>query len=137
MIAMIEQRQVGIYNATGPEYRLTIGQVLDESRSVSGSAARITWVSERFLIDAGVQPWSEIPLWVPEEDPDNAGFDEVNCSKAIAAGLRFRALAETIRDTLAWDAALPVDRELRAGITREREAELLAAWRATKSQIDG
>jgi 2'-hydroxyisoflavone reductase len=128
MIAMVEQRQVGIYNATGPEYRLTIGQVLDESRSVSGSDARITWVSERFLLDAGVQPWSQIPLWVPAEDPDNAGFDAVNCAKAIGAGLRFRPLAETIRDTLAWDARLPAERELRAGITREREAELLQAW---------
>jgi hypothetical protein len=131
---MVEQRQVGIYNATGPEYQLTIGQVLDESRSASGSDARITWVSERFLLDAGVQPWSEIPLWVPEEDPDNAGFDQVNCAKAIGAGLRFRRLAETIGDTLTWDATLPTDRELRAGITREREAELLGAWRAAQPQ---
>jgi 2'-hydroxyisoflavone reductase len=136
MIAMVEQRQVDIYNATGPEYQLTIGQVLDESRSASGSDAQITWVSERFLLDAGVQPWSEIPLWVPEEDPDNAGFDQVNCAKAIGAGLRFRRLAETIGDTLTWDATLPADRELRAGITREREAELLAAWQAAKSQKD-
>jgi 2'-hydroxyisoflavone reductase len=125
---MIDRRQVGVYNATGPEYTLTIGQVLDESKSVSGSDTRITWVSERFLLDAGVQPWGELPLWLPEEDPDNAGFDKVNCAKAIGAGLRFRPLAETIRDTLAWDATLPNDRELRAGITREREAELLQSW---------
>ena len=65
---------------------------------------------------------------MPEEDPDNAGFDKVNCTKAIGAGLRFRPLAGTIRDTLAWDATLPNDRELRAGITREREAELLQSW---------
>ena len=134
MIAMVEQRQIGIYNATGPEYRLTIGQVLDESKSVSGSDANIVWVNERFLLDAGVQPWSELPIWVPAEDPDNAGFDSVDCAKAIGAGLRFRPLAETIRDTLAWDATLPADRELRAGIRREREAELLASWRASQSQ---
>jgi 2'-hydroxyisoflavone reductase len=130
MVAMSEERRVGIYNATGPEYRLTIGQVLDESRLVSGSDARFVWMSERFLLDAGVQPWGEVPLWVPEEDPDNAGFDAVDCTKAIGTGLRFRPLAETIRDTLAWDAALPADRELRAGLTREREAELLQAWRS-------
>ena len=134
MVTMAEQRRVGIYNATGQEYRLTIGQVLNESRSVSGSDTRFVWVSERFLLDAGVQPWSEVPLWVPAEDPENAGFDAVDCAKAIGAGLRFRPLAETIRDTLAWDATLPADRELRAGLTREREAELLAAWPATQPQ---
>jgi nucleoside-diphosphate-sugar epimerase len=128
MIAMAEERRVGIYNATGPEYHLTIGHVLDESKAVSGSDARFVWVSERFLLDAGVQPWGQVPLWVPEEDPDNAGFDSVDCTKAIDAGLHFRPLAETIGDTLAWDATLPADRELRAGLTREREAELLQAW---------
>jgi 2'-hydroxyisoflavone reductase len=128
MVQMIEARQIGVYNATGPEYRLTIGELLNQCKAVSGNDARFTWVSERFLLDQGVQPWGEVPLWVPEEDPDNAGFDAVNCAKAIGAGLRFRPLAETIRDTLAWDATLPADREMRAGLTREREAELLAAW---------
>jgi len=129
MLELVEARRVGIYNATGPEYRLTFGQLLDECRAVSGSDARFTWVGERFLLDAGVQPWSEVPLWVPESDPENAGFDAVDCSKAIGAGLRFRPLAETIRDTLAWDATRPADLELRAGLNRAREAELLEAWR--------
>jgi 2'-hydroxyisoflavone reductase len=125
---MVEAGRVGIYNATGPEYRLTIGRLLEECKAVSASDARFTWVSERFLLDAGAQPWSEVPLWVPDEDPDNAGFDAVDCAKAIGDGLRFRPLAETIRDTLAWDATQPANRELRAGLTREREAELLASW---------
>jgi nucleoside-diphosphate-sugar epimerase len=128
IVRMVEARQTGIYNATGPEYRLTMGQVLDTSRAVSGSDARINWVSERFVLDAGVQPWMELPLWVPAEDPSNAGFDKIDCARAIAAGLRFRPLADTIRDTLAWDATRPADHEWRAGLKREREAELLAAW---------
>jgi 2'-hydroxyisoflavone reductase len=127
-VQMVEARQVGIYNATGPEYRLTMGQLLDACRAVSGSDAQISWVSERFLLDAGVQPWSELPLWVPAEDPSNAGFDAIDCSRAIAAGLRFRPLADTIRDTLAWAATRPADHAWRAGLAREREAELLAAW---------
>ncbi len=130
MIQMVEARHTGIYNATGPEYRLTMGQLLDTCRDVSGSDARVSWVSERFLLDAGVQPWSELPLWVPAEDPSNAGFDAIDCGKAIGAGLRFRPLADTIRDTLAWVSTRPADHVWRAGITREREAELLAAWQA-------
>jgi nucleoside-diphosphate-sugar epimerase len=134
IVRMVEARQAGVYNATGPEYRLTLGRLFDECRAVSRADAHLVWVSERFLLDAGVQPWTEIPLWVPEEDPANAGFDAVDCTKAIAAGLRFRPLAETIRDTLAWDALRPADLEPRAGLKHEREAELLDAWRAQVGQ---
>jgi 2'-hydroxyisoflavone reductase len=130
IVQIAESRRTGIYNATGPEYPLTFGRLLDDCRVVSGSDARFEWVAERFLLESGVQPWSEVPLWVPAEDPSNAGFDAVDCTRAIAAGLRFRPLAETIRDTLAWDATRPADLDLRAGLKREREAELLAAWHA-------
>jgi 2'-hydroxyisoflavone reductase len=134
MVRAIEARQVGVYNATGPDYRLTLGRLFDECKAVSGSDVRFVWVSERFLLDQGVEPWMQVPLWVPDEDPENAGFDAVDCTKAIDTGLRFRALAETIGDTLAWDGTLPADRELRAGLEREREAELLAAWQASQLQ---
>jgi 2'-hydroxyisoflavone reductase len=130
IVRMAEAGQVGIYNATGPDYPLTIGRLLEECKAVSGRDAHFEWVAERFLLDAGVTPWSEVPLWVPEEDPENKGFDSVNCGKAIDAGLRFRPLADTVRDTLAWDATRPADLERRAGLKRECEAELLEAWRA-------
>jgi 2'-hydroxyisoflavone reductase len=134
MVRAIEVRQVGVYNATGPDYRLTLGRLFDECKAVSDSDARFVWVSERFLLNQGVEPWMQVPLWVPDEDPENAGFDAVDCTKAIGTGLRFRALAETIGDTLAWDGTLPADRELHAGLGREREAELLAAWQASQLQ---
>jgi 2'-hydroxyisoflavone reductase len=134
-LRMVERRQTGVYNATGPEYDLTFGQLLGTCRTVSGSAARFTWVSEAFLLEQAVTPWSELPLWIPESDPDMLGFSDVSCAKAIAAGLAFRDLAETVRDTLAWDSArdvtaAPPERALqpRAGLAGEREAELLRAW---------
>jgi 2'-hydroxyisoflavone reductase len=134
-LRMVEQQQIGVYNATGPEYELTFGRLLDTSRAVSGSDARFTWVSEPFLLEQEVAPWSELPLWIPQSDPDMVGFSDVNCAKAIAAGLVFRDLAATVRDTLAWDAtrtdaAEPPARALqpRAGLAPEREQELLRAW---------
>jgi 2'-hydroxyisoflavone reductase len=133
-IDMIEARQVGVYNATGPEYRLKLGPLFEACKDVSGSDARLVWVGERFLLDQGVEPWMQVPLWVPNEDPENAGFDAVDCTKAIGAGLGFRPVAETIADTLAWDATLPADREPRAGLSRQREAELLEAWQASQRQ---
>jgi 2'-hydroxyisoflavone reductase len=127
-LRLVEARSTGIYNATGPDYALGMGPFLEACIAAAASDARLTWVSEEYLLGAGVAPWSDLPLWVPEEG--HAGFSSVNCSKAIAAGLTFRPLAQTIRDTLAWNATRPHDTPPRAGITREREAELLKGWHA-------
>lgn len=61
---------------------------------------------------------------------DDGGFTRIVTKKAIAAGLTFRPLEETARDTLAWFKTLPADRQanLRAGLTRAREREALDAW---------
>jgi 2'-hydroxyisoflavone reductase len=126
-LKMVEARKTGIYNATGPNYTLTMGQLLDTCRSVSRSDATFAWVGERFLLDAGVQPWMEVPLWVPDTE-EHKGFSAVNCHKAISAGLSFRSLAETVRDTLTWEADLPAGREWRAGLKPEKEKQLLRAW---------
>ncbi len=117
-------RATGIYNATGPDYALTFGTLLQTCAQISQSKAQMTWVDETFLLAQNVQPWSDLPLWVPAGDPDLAGFNAASCAKAIAAGLTYRPLADTIRDTLSWAHARPSS-PLKAGINREREAELL------------
>ena len=129
IVRAVEANPTGVHNADGPDYALSMQQLLDTSKTVSGGDARFVWVAEKFLTDAGVEPWGEVPLWIPESDPASAGFFTFNCDKAIAAGLTFRPLADTIRDTLAWDATRPADREWRAGLKPERETELLGAWR--------
>lgn len=128
MLSMIEARQAGVFNATGPDYRLSMGQVLETCREVSGSNARFTWASDEFLTASGVAPYTEMPLWVPLSD-GGEGFSSVACTAARKAGLSFRPLAETVRDTLAWDAGRPDDAPRPAGITPERERKLLAAWK--------
>jgi len=127
IVHIIEANRTGTFNAQGPDRPVTMQGMLDESRKVSGSDARFTWVSERFLTDAGVTPWSEVPLWVPEEWE---GLKQVDFSAALVAGLTFRPLAETIRDTLIWDATRPADTEWRAGLDRQRELQLLNKWQA-------
>lgn len=124
-----EARLHGPYNATGPDGRLTMGKFLQTCRDVSGSDAEFTWVSEQFLLENEVGPYMEMPLWVPAE---YAGFNSFNCQKAIAAGLTFRPLAETIQDTLDWQTTRPADHKWRAGLTAEREAELLEKWYASQ-----
>lgn len=127
-LAMVEARKIGVYNATGPAQPLEFGAVLEQCRTASGSDARITWVGEDFLAEHKVGPWIELPLWLPESDPDTLGFADVDCTKAIGRGLAFRDLATTVRDTLVWDAGRPADYTWRAGLAPEREAELLQAW---------
>lgn len=128
-VRMIEAGKIGVYNADGPAAPLAMGDLLASCKTESGSNAAFTWVSEAFLIEQEVGMWMEMPLWVPESHPEHAGFFAFDCRKAIAEGLAFRPLASTVRATLDWDASLPPDRALRAGITRECESELLAKWR--------
>jgi 2'-hydroxyisoflavone reductase len=127
IVRMAEVRQAGVYNATGPDYALPLRQFLETCRAVSGSDARLVWVDESFVLEQGVQPWMEMPLWIPDSDPQAAGFSTFNCDKAIAAGLAFRPLADTVRDTLDWAATRPADHSWRAGLKPEREAEVLQA----------
>lgn len=128
-VTMAESGAPGIYNATGPDYRLTFGDIFETSRTVAESDARPVVIPEDFLLAAPVGPWMELPLWMPDK-PEMAGFSAINCARAIAAGLTFRPLADTVRDTLAWDRTLPADAERRAGLKPEREAELLRDWGA-------
>ncbi|MBZ0304253.1 MAG: epimerase, partial [Anaerolineae bacterium] len=85
--------------------------------------AQYVWVSGDFLSEQQVAPWSELPLWLPETE-----WATTDIRRALAVGLTFRALAETARDTLRWTEQQPAPGAPRAGLTAEREAELLAAW---------
>lgn len=128
IIRLSEQGQTGTYNATGPDYRLSMQQVLEMSKQTTGSDAAFLWLDDAFLLTHGATPWSQIPLWLPDET-SNAGFSEVDVSRALAAGLTFRPLTETIRDTLAWDATRSTDTTYAAGLPTDQETRLLQAWR--------
>jgi 2'-hydroxyisoflavone reductase len=126
-IRMAENRDTGIYNATGPAKPLEIGQMLDEIKDATHSSATFTWLPAEFLQQQKVEAWSDMPVWAGDE----LGLARTSISRALAKGLTFRPLADTARDTLAWFKSLPQDRQskLRAGLPPQREAEVLAAWK--------
>jgi 2'-hydroxyisoflavone reductase len=126
-VSMVESGGTGVFNATGPAYPLTFGEMLETCRGAGDSDVSITWASPAFLGEQGVEGWSDLPLWIPGEE--HAGLHRIDCRKAIAAGLAYRPLAETASDTLAWARTRPVDHAWRAGLRPEREAELLGSWR--------
>jgi 2'-hydroxyisoflavone reductase len=125
-IRMVENRETGIYNATGPAKPLVIGEMLDQIKRALNPDSKFTWVPADFFEQEKVEAWSDMPVWTGEE----SGMARTNITRALAKGLTFRPLAETARDTLAWFKSQPQDRQskLRAGLTPEREAEVLAAW---------
>ena len=130
MVDLLEKDVAGTFHATGPEEPLTLGATLERiARAVDGDA-RLTWVSEEFLRAEGVEPWMQMPLWVHEKSQPFLTLDN---SRAMAAGLRFRPVEDTARDTLAWEratpaSALPTDGTLKP----EREKVLLEAWKRSE-----
>ncbi len=122
-LKMTEERRGGVYNATGPHNDLTMGNLLETCNAVAGGGALFEWVTDEFLLGNGLQS-SDLPLAVRSTQ---VAWFMVNCSRAIAAGLTYRPLADTIRDTLEW--VRSTGRLLEAGLSRQREAELLEAWR--------
>ncbi len=125
IIRLVEQESTGIYNATGPDYRLTFAQLFGTCREVSGADVELVWVDDASLLENGVQPFSDLPFWIPQ--PQAEAFMSISVQKAIDAGLTFRPLADTIRDTLDYvDQFAAGELPGRpAGMSREREAEIL------------
>jgi len=126
-----------VLNATGPETPLTIGDFLagceEATRSSNGGKrVRLHWVDADYLLEQNVAPFSDLPLWLPESA---WGMSTVKVDRAVAAGLRMRPLADTVRDTLEWfEGGKEATRALKSGLSPEREAELLRAWSASAAR---
>jgi 2'-hydroxyisoflavone reductase len=129
LVHLVENEASGTYTATGPDYPMTMRQMLEGVREGVGSDATLTWVDADFLREHEVGAWMEMPVYQFPGDGD--GLLSANVDKAIAAGLTFRPLTETARDTLEWYNSLPEDQQtMRTGIDPEKEANILAAWHA-------
>jgi 2'-hydroxyisoflavone reductase len=118
LVDLLERQAAGAYNATHPG--VTWGELLETCRDVTASDATFRWVPDELLQRHEVGEWMELPVWIA--DPAEAALHETDVSRALAAGLTFRPLRETVRDALEQAGTTP-----EAGLTPEREAELLAA----------
>jgi 2'-hydroxyisoflavone reductase len=97
-----EQGTTGVFNTVGPPAQFTMRELLDTCREVTGGDATFTWVDGATITGAGLQPWTEIPIWLWDADGDVSQSWNVDVSKARAAGLAVRPLRETVEDTWAW-----------------------------------
>jgi 2'-hydroxyisoflavone reductase len=143
IVRTIEDKTVGVFNATGPAETLTMKAMVEGCRKGAGSSTTFAWETEEALSALGsgadgmpLYHEGSFPLYVPPAG-EGAGFHKCDCSKAIAKGLTFRSVEETAKTTLAWYDSIPA--EVQKGITRfpmteERQDALVAAWKASKKK---
>jgi 2'-hydroxyisoflavone reductase len=128
MLHCIEENVTGVYNATGFHGRVSMAELLGACKCATSTPVTLTWASEEFLQENKVQPYMQMPCWIPRE-----GRSVINADKAQQQGLRFRPIADTIRDTLVWAKTERGDKPFaRTGVKAEREQELLAKWHETQ-----
>ncbi|MED0970694.1 SDR family oxidoreductase [Bacillus paramycoides] len=132
-LSMAEINKAGTFNVTGPKDELTMGELLNTCKEVTNSDAEFVWVNESFMNEHKVQPWTEMPLWLPETfplegetEPWKGGFS-ISIESAVKAGLTFRRLEDTVTDVYEWMKDMK-DRELKTGISDEREERLIDKW---------
>jgi 2'-hydroxyisoflavone reductase len=125
----------GVYNATGPRTPLTLAEFLYGCKAITTADPHFTWVPASFLAEQKIRQWRDMPVWIPP-GPETNGFSQRSIQRALAKGLTFRPLAVTAKDTLDWHKTRPQeDRDKLAagavaGISAQRESEVLAAWHA-------
>jgi len=102
MLNGVEQQRTGTFNATGPATPLSFGEMLERVRDATGGGAELEWVDGKVLLDEGLEPWDDVPLWLDlPRNPELRGFMAVDNGRALTSGLSFRSLEETVRDVLA------------------------------------
>ncbi len=129
IIHCLERKATGTFNATSPMDKETTQDMLGHCKQALSSDATFTWADTDFLQQHEVMPWGGMPVWVPRKG-EIGGISRINSSKAEQLGLNARPRSETAVDTFTWYGQQPAARRktLRAGISSEKEIEVLTAW---------
>ena len=121
-------------NVPGPE-GVTFGELLTTCARFTGAdgnpAATLRWVPDSVVLDAGVEPWMELPMWVPDT-PEFAGIWDTSGDRALRTGMRYRPLTDTVHDTWLWlrqetAAGHPIAHRPEIGLDPAKEDRILAS----------
>lgn len=126
VLGAIERNEAGRFNAVSPARRDTMGDLLEACRIAAGNDAELIWVDADFLRAHGVQPFVDLPFWLPGAA---SNFMTVAGGRAHTSGLRARPVIDSVRDTLAWHRTREAPLDLPGRLPRAKEREVLAAWR--------
>ncbi|MFJ8633638.1 SDR family oxidoreductase [Streptomyces sp. NPDC093568] len=131
-LGAVERELSGPYTLVGPQGHATMGSLLEACVRTTGSAAELRWTEPELILDAGIEPWTQLPVWVPPGSDMHDALHRADVSRALATGLRCRPVEETVEDTWRWlrdlggTAPLRPDRTVK-GLDPELEAKVLAA----------
>ena len=136
IIDSVEQKRPGIHNICGPKKPVKFREFIERTRAGIGSNAKLVWVDPDFLRkDMKVGSFLEVPLWAPLDE--DAGFYQIDTSKSVDAGVRFRSIEDTANDSWRWfqshyfrDTTFPWKG---FGMSREKEKKILEAWKAKRT----
>jgi 2'-hydroxyisoflavone reductase len=107
LVKVTEQAETGVFNAVRPTGSVTMSQFLEACQKEAKKAVELHWFDDTTVSATGIAPWTELPLWIPEDQPQFAGFMHANSDRAIAVGLTFRPVQQTVADTLSWSRNVP------------------------------
>jgi 2'-hydroxyisoflavone reductase len=129
MVRLLEKGTTGTFNALGPAGDFGVGELIEGCRKAVPAKSTLTWVDAPFLEKQKVEGWTDLPVWTPPTG-ETAYMGRISRSRAVAAGLTFRPVEVTARDTLAWWNTLPAERRAKphTGLTPEAEKKVLEAW---------
>lgn len=132
IVHCLEHRLNYTFNVDRSGGTMTMAGMLSSMSRALDSAIDPEWVPADFLAGHEVNPWSQMPVWLPQSNPEFAGVGQWSSQRAQGAGLKIRPAIDTFRDTLTWWQSQDQERrsEMRAGISAEKEAEVLKAWDA-------
>ncbi|WP_369270601.1 NAD-dependent epimerase/dehydratase family protein [Streptomyces sp. R11] len=131
ILGAAEQELSGPYNLMSPQGHATMGTFLDACAAAGGATAQLRWTEPEVILDAGIEPWTQLPVWVPPGTDMHDALHAADVSRAVATGLRCRPVEETVADTWAWlqdiggTAPQRTDRTAK-GLDPEVEAKVLA-----------
>ena len=128
---LVEGRVAGEFDVVGPDRSLVFGEVIRSLIRVADPLSSVTWVDNGFLLDRGLRPWTDIPLWLTEEGPRSVV--SIDSTPAQAAGFHARPFEETLGDTVEWFADRSDGASTAGYLECARERELLAEWHRSES----
>lgn len=133
-VKLVEDRTFGVFNAVGPNMGMPFKEFVQRIQKGVGSNPTYTWVDADFLRANGANPYGrELPVFQVMKGR-TAGFARFDLAPEIKAGLKFRPMEQTAKETLEWWRTLPAERQaaIKTGFTPEREKALLDLWKARK-----
>jgi 2'-hydroxyisoflavone reductase len=131
IVHVADNKTIGAFNAITQVDTHSMGSLLDACSRVAKVELKTHWLDDATLERENVSPWIELPLWIPEEDPESGGLMLARADRAVAAGLKFRCVETTVHDTLNWARTFESDDPLLGTsktLSPARESELLAKY---------